>query len=257
MMKTLNVTRNKSFEWSFGLHSGILMVAFLPFAHSVMEKKPVEYILEVDYQDIPVISASGSEGLQARSPVFNEQPEPTTDRPAKEPIPVDQTEPVEQITMAENKNEVITDVTTEADSEVIANKSAGHGTDAETHADGGGSGSPIEGNQNGAAHAGDGGGGDGLEGDGIITRKIIYRENITGAAKISGRITLNVCIDRQGKVVYAGYDPEKTTITDKEIIKQATHLALRYRYEAKYTAPKRECGQLTFIFSIDENVASK
>jgi hypothetical protein len=257
MMKTMAVTRNKSFEWSFGLHAGILLIAFLPFAHKAMEKKPLEYVLEIGYQEEPQEVASGSEGLQARSPVYNEEPEPTSELPAEEPIPVDATEPVEETTVAENNNDVISDVTTEEATDVSASDSTADGADAETNASGGGNGSPIEGNQDGAAHAGDGGGGDGLEGDGIITRKVVYREDITGVAKVNGRVTLNVCIDREGKVVYAAYDPEKTTITDKEIIKQATYLAVRYRYEAKYNAPKRECGQLTFIFRIDEDVVGK
>lgn len=255
-MKTLHFSRNKSFEWSFGLHSGILLMALLPFANKVVEKQPLEYVLEVGYQEIEMMS-SGSEGLQARSPVFNEEPEPTMDRPDEAPVPVDQIEPVKEITIAENNSEVSGDVTSASDTDVSASETTANGSDRETHASGGGNGSPIEGNQDGAAMAGDGGGGDGLEGDGIITRKIVYRENITSAAKISGRIALNVCIDRSGRVVYAAYDPEKTTITDKEIIKQATHLALRYRYETKYTAPKRECGQLTFIFRIDEDIVTQ
>lgn len=257
MMKTLTVTRNKSFEWSFGLHAGILLIALLPFAHKAMEEKPLEYILEIGYMEELQEVASGSEGLQARSPVFNEEPEPNMDKPAEEPIPVDETEPVEETTVAENDSEVISDVTAEDASDVVASETATSGSDSETSANGGGNGSPIEGDQDGAAMDGDGGGGDGLEGDGIITRKVIYRENITGAAKMSGRITLDICIDRQGKVIYAAYDPEKTTITDKEIIKQATHLAIRYRFESKYNAPKKEWGELTFIFRIDEDVVAK
>ncbi len=257
MMKTLTVTRNKSFEWSFGLHAGILLIAFLPFAHKAMEKKPLEYILEIGYMEELQEVASGSEGLQARSPVFNEEPEPTMDKPAEEPIPVDETEPVEQTTIAENDSEVISDVTAEDATDVVASETSASGSDTETNASGGGNGSPIEGDQDGAAMDGDGGGGDGLEGDGIITRKVIYRENITSVAKMNGRVTLDICIDRAGKVIYAAYDPEKTTITDNEIIKQATHLAIRYRFEAKYNAPKKEWGELTFIFRIDEAIAAK
>ncbi|HQW02569.1 MAG TPA: hypothetical protein PLV75_11270 [Saprospiraceae bacterium] len=256
-MKTLTVTRNKSFEWSFGLHAGILLIAFLPFAHKAMEKKPLEYIVEIGYMEELQEVASGSEGLQARSPVFNEEPEPTMDKPAEEPIPVDETEPVEQTTIAENDSEVISDVTAEDATDVVASETSASGSDTETNASGGGNGSPIEGDQDGAAMDGDGGGGDGLEGDGIITRKVIYRENITSVAKMNGRVTLDICIDRAGKVIYAAYDPEKTTITDNEIIKQATHLAIRYRFEAKYNAPKKEWGELTFIFRIDEDVVAK
>ena len=256
-MKALTLSRNKSFEWSFGLHAALLLIAFLPFAHRVIEKQPVEYLIEIGYEDVPQAQASGSEGLQARSPIFNEEPEPTTDQANQDPIPVDETEPVEETTIAENNSEVISDVTSELPSDIVASESAADGSDAETQASGGGSGSPIEGNQDGAAMEGDGGGGDGLEGDGIITRKVIYRENITSVAKVNGRVTLDICIDREGKVIYAAYDPEKTTITDNEIIKQATYLAVRYRFEATYNAPQKEWGELTFIFRIDEDIAAK
>lgn len=256
-MKALNKTRDKSFQWSLGLHMSLLVIGFLPFAHRVMQKQPVEYVIEVGYEEIPEVQSSGSEGLQARSPIYNDEPEPTMDQPNEDPIPVEANEPVEQTTVAENESEVVSEVTTEeTESDVTASESSASGSDTETNANGGGNGSPIEGNQDGAATAGDGGGGDGLEGDGIIRRRIIHREDITQVAKVSGRVTLNVCIDRPGRVIYAAYDPEKTTITDKDIIKRATILATQYRYEAKYTAPAKECGQLTFIFRIDEKVNS-
>lgn len=257
MMKALTLSHDKSLHWSFGVHAGLLLIAFMPLAHKVMERESTEYILEIGYQEIPEEIASGSEGLQARSPIYNDEPEPTSDRLAEEIIPINDDQPVEDIKIAETNSDIESEVVMDSDINVVASAPGADGSDSETSANGGGEGSPIEGDQDGAAMEGDGGGGDGLEGDGIITRKIIYRENITGAAKISGRITLNVCIDRAGRVIYAAYDPEKTTITDNEIIRQASILALRYRYEAKYNAPQRECGQLTFIFSIDDDVVSK
>ena len=185
--------------------------------------------------------------------IKNEEPEPTTDAPDKAPVPVEETEPVEEITMAEDVSDLESDVT-EAESEVIVSEPGANGSDAETHAEGGGSGSPLEGDQDGAAMAGDGGAGDGLEGDGIITRRIVYHENISRLAKENGRIVLNICINRQGRVEYVSYDPENTTITNKETIREATLIASRYRYEENYSAPKRECGQLTFIFTIQQPV---
>lgn len=255
MMKTLNVTRNKSAQWSIGIHAAILLLGLLPIAHKVAQVNPKEYIIEIGYEEFPETTMAGSEGLQARSPIYNTEPEPTTDHPEKDPIPVESNEPVEQVTIAEENSEIESDVTTEtAETDVVASESNAHGSDEATPADGGGSGSPLEGNQDGGAMAGDGGAGDGLEGDGIITRKIVYRENISQIAKVNGRIVLNICINRQGKVEYVGYDPEKTTITDKDIIRQATNIASRYRYEANYSAPKRECGQLTFIFTIEDPI---
>lgn len=253
-MKTLNVTRYKSLEWSLGIHAGILMLGFLPFAHRMITPETKEYIVEVGWLEMPEEQQAGSAGLKAMSPVFNEEPEPTTDNPTKDPIPVEETEPVKEITIAEEVSEIESEVVTESETDVVASSSSDKGSDAETHADGGGSGSPIEGDQDGGAMAGDGGAGDGLEGDGIITRRVIYREDISKVAKVNGKIVLNICIDRQGKVEYTAYDSEKTTITDKQIIKEATYIASRYRFEAKYNGPKRECGQLTFIFRIEKPI---
>ncbi len=251
-MKTQKVTEKKSLQWSFGVHAGLLLLGLLPIAHQIAKVEPKEYFVELGYQEIPQVVQSGSEGLQARSPIYNEQPEPTTDKPTKDPVPVEETQPVTETTVAKDVSEVQSDVVTKDDTEVTATENNGNGADAETHADGGGEGSPIPGDQQGAATAGNGGGGDGLEGTGIITRRVIYREDISTIAKINGKVVLNICINRQGRVVYAGYDPDKTTITDHDIIMQATDLALKYRFEEKYSAPMKECGQLTFIFSIDE-----
>jgi len=253
-MKTLNVPRNKSFELSFGIHLGVLILGFLPLATRIPTPEPKEYLLEIGYQEMIEISEAGSEGLQARSQVFNEEPEPTTDSPEKDPIPVNDTDPVKEITVAEDVSDIESEVVTDSETDVVASASSDKGQDAETHADGGGSGSPIEGNQDGGAMAGDGGAGDGLEGDGIITRRIIHREDITKVAKTNGKIVLNICIDRRGHVETVAYDEAKTTVMDKEIIKEASYIASRYRFEAKYNAPKRECGQLTFIFRIEEPI---
>jgi hypothetical protein len=253
-MKALNQTRDNSFKWSVGFHLSIALLGFLPFAHHIMQKQETEYLVELGYEEIPEVQSSGSEGLQAASPIYNDEPEPTMDQPDEQPIPVDADDPVEQTTVEENTSEVISDVTTETESEVAASETSATGSDTETHADGGGNGSPIEGNQDGAATSGDGGAGDGLEGDGIITRKIIHREDIKQIAKVNGKVVLNICIDRAGRVVSVAYDAEKTTITDTDIIKRASFLANQYRYEANYSAPTRECGQLTFIFSIEDKV---
>lgn len=254
MMKTLKLTQNKSFTWSLGIHLSLLLLGFLPFAHKMVTVEPKEYVIEFGYEELPQIQESGSEGLQSRSPIYNDEPEPTTDAPEKDPIPVDSEEPVEEVTIAEDVSEINSEVTSDSETDVVASASNDKGADAETHGEGGGSGSPLEGNQDGGAMAGDGGAGDGLEGDGIITRRIIYREDIGRIAKANGRVVLNVCINRQGKVEYVAYDAAKTTITDKAIIKEATEIASRYRFETKYTAPKKECGQLTFIFSIEEPI---
>lgn len=251
-MKTQIVTQKKSLQWSIGVHVAILLFGFLPFAHQMAKEEPKEVLVELGYVEMPQIIEAGSEGLQARSPVFNEEPEPTSDKPTDHPVPVEETNPTKETTVAEDVSLIPSEVVSDDDTEVTASETNDSGSDTETHADGAGEGSPIEGNQSGAATAGDGGGGDGLEGNGIITRRVIYREDISKVAKVNGRVTLNICINRQGRVVSVAYDPEKTTITDNDVIYQASQLAAKYRFEEKYSGPAKECGQLTFIFSIEK-----
>jgi hypothetical protein len=161
--------------------------------------------------------------------------------------------PVEEVKIEEQVTDVVSETTTtEAETDVVAAESNESGSDEETSANGGGHGAPVEGNQDGAATSGDGGGGDGLEGDGIITRRVVYRENITQIAKQSGKVVLRIAIDRAGKVTYVAFIPERSTITDDDLIRRASHLAAKYRYEADYSAPKREWGELTFIFRVNE-----
>jgi len=256
-MKTQNLTQKKSLQWSFGVHVALLLLGFLPFAHQMVKEEPNEVLLELGYVEMPQVAEAGSEGLQARSPVFNEEPEPTADKLTDDPVPVDETNPAEETTIAEDVSLIQTDVVSNEDTEVTASESNDSGSDAETHADGGGEGSPIQGDQSGAATAGDGGGGDGLEGNGIITRRVIYRQDISKAAKVNGKVVLNICINKAGRVVSVAYDPVKTTITDHAVINEASNLAAKYRFEEKYTGPAKECGQLTFIFRIEKPIIAE
>ena len=110
----------------------------------------------------------------------------------------------------------------------------------------------IEGDQEGTEAEGEEDGLAGLDGDGILTRKIIYREDITQVAEQSGIIAVNVCIDRKGTVTHTKYNEEHTTITDFDLIKRALYIAAAYRFEVDHTAPRRECGMMTFIFDVQK-----
>jgi len=251
-MKKQNVRRNRSLEWSFGFHAGLILLALFPMAQKIIDA-PVEakLFVEIDYWDIPETRTGGSRGLQASSPVFHETPQPTTESPDDTPAPVADNSPVEDVSLAEDVKVIESETISEAEPEVdITASTGGHGASDVTNADGGGSGSPIFGDQNGAAMEGDAGAGDGLEGDGIITRRVIHRENIGAIARENGRITFDICIDRDGKVLSAVYDDVKSTITDPALIQEATALMMKYRFERNLTAPMRECGQMTFIFVI-------
>jgi hypothetical protein len=96
----------------------------------------------------------------------------------------------------------------------------------------------------------------GLDGNGVITRRVIHREDVTKAAEYSGIIAVNLCIDRRGYVVSVSKNAERTTIEDSDIIRKALNIAAGYRFEVDYSAAKRECGVLTFVFDIDDDIES-
>jgi len=87
-------------------------------------------------------------------------------------------------------------------------------------------------------------------GEGDFGRKVIYRAPIANAAKESGVVTVNVCINRAGRVTHAIVYKAGTTIKNKKYIDQAKSIATQYRFEKDYTAPTTQCGRLTFIFKI-------
>ncbi|MGB3078587.1 MAG: hypothetical protein WBB31_05875, partial [Saprospiraceae bacterium] len=99
-MKNQNATQKKSLQWSFGVHVALLLLGFLPFAHQMAKEEPKEVLVELGYVEMPQIVEAGSQGLQARSPVFNETPEPTADKPTDNPVPVDETNPTTETTVA-------------------------------------------------------------------------------------------------------------------------------------------------------------
>ncbi len=91
--------------------------------------------------------------------------------------------------------------------------------------------------------------GDDFQGDGLLTRKVIKRENLKKIIKKNGKIVINLCIDQGGSVIFKKADKKKSSIKDPLLLKKAERAAGRYKYEKDYTAAKRQCGALTIIIS--------
>ena len=88
-------------------------------------------------------------------------------------------------------------------------------------------------------------------GDGVFGRKVKDR-NLKGVFSqklTSGRTVMKVCINRAGMVTFI--EVLQTTITDRNSIKKLIQAAQGYKYEADYSAPKEQCGKLTFDFDIN------
>ncbi|MEL6868015.1 MAG: hypothetical protein AAFP19_26565, partial [Bacteroidota bacterium] len=138
------------------------------------------------------------------------------------------------------------------------NNSSGSGTsnsdgtgDSNTAGDGD-AGSSEDGNADTDGLGDTGNSGDDFDGDGLLTRKVIYRANLDQIMKKSGKIVINLCVNRDGKVIFSEIDRRKSTIRDASILRRAERAAAKYRYEKDYTVAERQCGKLTFIVKINK-----
>lgn len=255
-MKTQeSANRKKSMLITVGVHSAIFLAAMIPVASQ----------LDLDFADdsgyvIPIefaeFASSSKEGLKAASPVPDNEVKPVVDAQETEPdvIEAENVSDVAQIT--EEAEPVESENIEETVEEVVAAEDT-HTGDAEIAASAGGTDATVaEGDSHGTDETGDDEGHSGLDGDGIITRKVIHREDVTKAAEYSGIIAVNLCIDRRGHVISVANNDERTTITDSDILRRALDIATGYRFESDYSAAKRECGVLTFVFEIDNDIAA-
>ena len=98
---------------------------------------------------------------------------------------------------------------------------------------------------------GDGDDGMDFSGDGIFGRRVVYRANVKKLAQEQGKIVVNLCVNRIGRVVYAENNEELSTIKTPSIIKKTVDTSKKYRFDKDYTANEKECGKLTFIFELE------
>ena len=93
-------------------------------------------------------------------------------------------------------------------------------------------------------------------GDGVFGRKVVFRDLSAAKAAIngSGKVVTKVCINRAGNVTYVELI-EGTTLKDREGLKLYLKAARGYKFQPDPTAPKEQCGKLTF--TIDNTVNNK
>ncbi len=101
------------------------------------------------------------------------------------------------------------------------------------------------------ATPGDGDEGMDFSGDGIFGRRVVYRADVKKMTEEAGKIVVNLCINRTGRVVYAENNAKLSTIKNARIIRKAVDTTKKYRFDTDYTAREKECGKLTFIFELE------
>lgn len=94
-------------------------------------------------------------------------------------------------------------------------------------------------------------------GNGVFGRKVIARDlqTIKSVVRGSGKAVVKVCINRAGNVTFAEIIQSETTFTDREGLKKFLQAAWTYKFQADLSAPKEQCGKLTF--TVDNTVNNK
>lgn len=93
--------------------------------------------------------------------------------------------------------------------------------------------------------------GNDFSGDGLLTRKVTYRADVKKLTKEEGKIVINICVSQQGSVTFSEYNQDESTIYDADLVVKAKKTASKYKFEKDYTAPRKQCGKLTFTFEIE------
>ncbi|MDX1478782.1 MAG: hypothetical protein R3301_13810 [Saprospiraceae bacterium] len=254
-MKKVNVlsseARNKktSMRISVGLHTALLVLGLIPLTSSItMDDQDDIVVIPIEFAEF---AQSNDEGLQAKSPVPDPEVKPVVEAQEVEPDIVEAEEIQDVAQVTEQVEEVESEIVEETVEEVAASEDNVTSDDTESATEGGSDATLADGDIEGSDVSGADAGQKGLDGDGVITRQIIYRQDISQAALHSGKIVVDLCIDRRGRVLSVANNGEGTTITDMDMVRQALEIATGYRFETDYSAARRECGSLTFIFDIE------
>ncbi len=230
------------------VHTAILLLGLIPMASALQKPAEAEYVIPIEFAEF---AQSSDEGLMATSEEIIETTKPVVEKELEE-VDIVEEETVEEISQVEEvTEEIVSEVAEEVESEVVASETEIEGSEAETTAEAGQNETSESGETAGNDVVGTDEGQNGLDGDGVITRRIIYRSNISEAAYESGKIMVDVCIDRQGKILTVANNAEGTDISDMDMVRDVLDLVTDYRFEVDYSATLRECGTLTFVFDIE------
>jgi len=83
-------------------------------------------------------------------------------------------------------------------------------------------------------------------------RKYISRGNVGSLAVKEGHISISLCVDRDGKVIRAKYNPLGSNLREPDLVRKAEDCAATYVFGPDPSAPVEQCGTLTFIFKIKD-----
>ena len=242
-------------------HMAILALAFSPLANKIQDIQLEEPgLVYYDLSEMNIVEstftpnvetearAGASQELSQESSAAAEeiQPEPVVEQVNSvetETVEDEETEFVETQEEAQETNNESTQEEVIEEVKPVSTQPAASHTDNVQEEDGG----TALGNDE---KAGDMGRDEDLQ-EGVFGRRVVYRPNIKGLVKEKGRVSIKVCVARDGQVIVSKYIRSLTTITDPKLIAASVVAAKRYRFDVDSKAPAKQWGKLTFIFEIN------
>jgi outer membrane biosynthesis protein TonB len=90
--------------------------------------------------------------------------------------------------------------------------------------------------------------GSGMVGGGLGSRGVRYEPTITDNSQKTGRVVLNVCVNKAGQVISADYTQRGSTTTDTDLRTLAERSAREFVFTE--SAIEKQCGTITIDFKV-------
>jgi hypothetical protein len=85
----------------------------------------------------------------------------------------------------------------------------------------------------------------------LFQRSFVSRPTVTDDKRHSGKVVVDIRVDKNGVVVYANAGARGTTITDAALLQKCEDALLNSRFNASETAPDAQPGTMTFVFKVN------
>jgi TonB family protein len=87
-----------------------------------------------------------------------------------------------------------------------------------------------------------------MVGGGLGSRGVKYEPKITDNSQKTGKVVVDVCVDKTGKVVSANYTQRGSTTTDSDLRALAERSAMKFIFTE--SAIEKQCGTITVDFKV-------
>lgn len=84
----------------------------------------------------------------------------------------------------------------------------------------------------------------------LIQRSFISKPTVTDEHRVTGRVSIDIHVDKNGNIIYAQAG-RGTTVTDYDLIKKCEDAVRNSKVNALDTAPDTQQGQVVFVFKLN------